>query len=395
MNVLNIMCKVKYMILVMLAVLASVVYADERRFVIQGEMSCDSLCYSKERINKLYLIHNANGREIVLDTAEVVNKCFTFEGVVPEELDIYNITGFDNGAIQVFLEEGNITIFSFDARYPISARVGGTACNDVMQKYVDANSRAIKAGSVRMNEMFDRIPADTPEGAAKRLVEQSSLFYSNNLYVKLAIMDFIYENIESPVVLYVIKYSLFPALTPTVIEQQFLRAIPSKLHSHHIYKELVNQVRAANLKVGSIAPDISGVTLEGEKLYLSDLQGKYVLLDFWASWCGPCRREFPFIKEALAYSEKSDNFVVLSYSIDSKDADWRKCIAGNALTHDNWIHISELKGWNTEAAKLFNVNAVPYTVLLNPKGEVVEFELRGELMLNKVKQIVDEAEAKK
>ena len=90
------------------------------------------------------------------------------------------------------------------------------------------------------------------------------------------------------------------------------------------------------------------------------------------------------MKQALAYSENSDNLVVLSYSIDSKHDDWVNCIAKNQLTHKNWIHISTLKGWNSDVIKLF-------TALIDPEGNVVAFELRGEEMVKKLKGIVDEA----
>ena len=143
------------------------------------------------------------------------------------------------------------------------------------------------------------------------------------------------------------------------------------------------------MKVGSEAPDISGLTPEGQEVTLSDFRGKYVFIDFWASWCAPCRREIPHLKEALAYSDNSDRLIVLSYSIDSKRADWVNCIAKNQLIHKNWVHISTLKGWNSEGAQLFSVKGVPFTALIDPEGKVVQFELRGEEMVKKLKEIVD------
>ena len=380
-----------FLLSLLVAAMALPIHADNDKYVIKGRMSCDSLRFENKKIERLFLVGNVDGVSVNIDTAEVVNGAFVFEGDVPSRLDIYNITGFDNGAIQVFLEKGEITIDPFDARFPASCRISGTPSNDIYQGYLDASNLSLKEAKERMKTAVESIP-EAQKGDEKVLNDiRSSVFYSNNLYTKVAIIDYVYNNIESPVMLYVIKYLLFPMFTPQTIEKQFLDAVPSSLRGNHMYKELVNAVRAAELKVGNKAPDISGFTVDGEEIALSQLQGKYVLIDFWASWCAPCRREFPFIKEALVYSENSDKFVILSYSLDSKEADWKNCIIKNERQHKNWLHISTLKGWNSEASKLFGVEGVPYTALIDPEGKVVAFELRGEAMVKRVKRIIDSA----
>ena len=377
----------KNLLLILFVLVAALpIHADNGRYVIKGKMSCDSLRFEKKRVSQLFLVGNVDGAEVTIDTANVVDGCFTFEGDVPALLDVYSITGFDNGVIQVFLEEGEITISPFDARFPVAARIGGTPCNDVFQSYVDVNNLSIQESKERMRNALPKEVQEDNEVSGKI---RNSVFHSNNLYTKVALVDFVSKNLDSPVVLYVIKYALVPMYTPRAIEEQFLSAVPQSLRSHHMYKELSNAVKAAELKEGKLAPDISGFTLDGKELTLSSLQGKYVLIDFWASWCAPCRREFPFIKEALAYSEKSDNFVVLSYSLDSKEPDWKNCIEKNELVHKNWLHISTLKGWNSNAAKLFGVEGVPYTALIGPDGKVIAFELRGEAMVKRIKRIID------
>lgn len=364
--------------------------AQERKFVIRGEMSSPVLCYSKDMVKEVRLTRLVDGQPVVVATAPVVDNKFVIEGAAPETLELCNITGFDNGSIQVFIEEGEIKVGPFDAAYPVGADVCGTPSNDVYQAYLDLNDQCVLEAKARMKAVQANLPEEIKSDPRAEMEYISPTFYVNNIHFKVAFMDFIYSHLDSPVTLYIIKFSMVPTFTTDVI-QTFLDAVPQHLRTLPIYKELVNEVRAANLKVGSEAPDISGFTPEGEEITLSDFRGKYVFIDFWASWCAPCRREIPYLKEALAYSENSENLVVLSYSIDSKRPDWVNCIEKNQLIHKNWVHISTLKGWNSEGAKLFSVKGVPYTALIGPDGNVVAFGLRGEEMVKRLKAIVDEA----
>ena len=377
----------KFFVLTLL-VMSMVTTAQDKRFVIKGEMSSPMLCYSNEAVKEVKLEQVVDGVTVVTATAAVENNKFVFEGVAPKELCLCNISGFDNGAIQLFLEEGTINVGPFDAAYPAGAKIGGTPSNDMYQAYIDLNSKCVKEAKVRMKEAQANMPAEVKGNLEAEAKYTSPVFYVNNMHFKVEIMDFIYKNIESPVALYIIKYSMMPAFTTDVI-QKFIDAVPQELHTLAMYKEIVNDIRSANLKVGAVAPDITGRTPDGKELALSDFRGKYVFLDFWASWCAPCRREIPYLKEALAYSGESDNIVVLSYSIDDEYEDWTDCIADNELAHRNWVHISTLKGWNSEGIKLFGVNGVPYTALIDPEGKVVQFELRGEEMVKKLKKIID------
>lgn len=379
----------KFILIVML-VTATIVTAQEKRFVINGEMSSTKLCYSNDNITEVKLEKIVDGQPVTIATSAVEDGRFSFEGIVPEVTEIYNITGFDNGSVQVFLEEGYIEIGPFDAAYPVPAKVVGTPCNNIYQKYLDLNNKCIEESKVRMKKAQAGIPDEIKGNMEKEVEFTSPTFYVNNLHFKVAIMDFIYNNLDSPVALYIIKYSMMPTFNAEMI-QNFLNAVPQSLHGHKLYKELNNEILAANLKVGSPSPDISGFTPEGKEVSLSDFKGKYVFIDFWASWCGPCRREIPYLKEGLAYSENSNNFIVLSYSIDSKEKDWVNCIESRELKHKNWVHISTLKGWNSEAIKFFGAKGIPYTVLIDPDGNVMQFELRGEEMVKKIKSIVDGA----
>ena len=124
--------------------------AQENKFVIKGEMTSTALCYSKENVKEVKLEHLVDGKTVTVATSSVENNKFVFEGNAPETVELYSITGFDNGSIQFFLEKGEIKVGPFDAAYPVAAKIGGTPCNDTYQSYIDLNSKCINESKARM-----------------------------------------------------------------------------------------------------------------------------------------------------------------------------------------------------------------------------------------------------
>lgn len=151
--------------------------------------------------------------------------------------------------------------------------------------------------------------------------------------------------------------------------------------------ELKNNIdNAKNFMVGGIAPDFEQNTPEGKPMKLSSLRGKIVLVDFWASWCGPCRRENPHVVK-LYNKYKSKGFEVLGVSLDRTKDKWEKAIAKDKLT---WSHVSDLKGWKNQVAKQYSVTSVPHTILLDQEGRILARNLRGADLDAKLKELFGE-----
>lgn len=148
----------------------------------------------------------------------------------------------------------------------------------------------------------------------------------------------------------------------------------------------MNELALRRFEIGSEVPEISLPSPEGDTISLSSLKGKYVLLDFWASWCGPCRAENPRL--VTAYQKyNSKGFEIFQVSLDRTREAWVKAIEDDHLT---WIHVSDLKYWNSVVVTVYNIQGIPANLLLDPQGRIIDQNLRGERLNAKLEEIFND-----
>ncbi|HEY4198614.1 MAG TPA: TlpA disulfide reductase family protein [Mucilaginibacter sp.] len=326
------------------------------------------------------------GSNKILDSAKVVNGSFELKGdlIYPSlSILIVDYKGVGSSKLDVsatsdkvvfYLDKGTINMQSPDSAY--KAKITGSPINDQYQKLLAINSDA----SIKTNKlMTDELKAANDSSKTNKTVDQNALQaklkviqteYHNNL------KNFILANPDSYLSLLTLGTLGGPSPDPNEIEP-LLDGLSKEVRE----TETARSLRAAleSLKStanGAMAPDFEQTDTLGHPVRLSSFRGKYVLLDFWASWCGPCRQENPGIVQA--YNRfKDKNFTIVSISLDKPGATfaWLNAIRNDHLEH--WTHLSDLKFWNNAVAQLYFVRSIPKNFLIDPTGKIIAQDLRG------------------
>ena len=268
-----------------------------------------------------------------------------------------------------------------------------TSTYDVSNSKDSENIRDSYVESYNFEKTLDSTMAALQEAAQSQDNDARIQLSKEYNEMRVAYKDFIIGHIDADST-NIANFSVLQRLNPEEDWPYFIKVrngLNKRLKGNPFYDQMANQIaQLENQKKaesafapGSLAPDIVLPSPDGEEFALSSLRGNYVLIDFWAAWCKPCRMENPNIVKMYKKYE-NDNFEILGVSLDQHRDKWIEAIAKDNLT---WPQVSDLGYWQSAAAQLYNITSIPYTVLLDPDGKIIATRLRGKPLEDKMASI--------
>ncbi|MEO7045145.1 MAG: TlpA disulfide reductase family protein [Ferruginibacter sp.] len=342
----------------------------------------------KEPVKKVLLSYRENDKTVT-DSADVKNGAFSFSRTMKEPILANIMVRFEHKDSttrrpeyrQFFLEPGNIHITINDSiknavvtgsksekefeklqkmQEPFSAKM-----NALNAQYMDFRKNKDEAGMQKVSDEFDVLDSTINEDVYHK-------------YFK--------ENSKSPVALYALERYAGYAIEPSKVEPLFNKLSPAVKKSPSGVAYMKRIETAKKTSVGAYAINFTQKDTLDKPVSLANFKGKYVLLDFWASWCGPCRAENPNVVKA--YNQYKDkNFTVLGVSLDQpgKKQAWLDAIHKDNLT---WTQVSDLKFWDNAVAKSYGIQAIPQNFLIDPSGKIIAKNVRGEDLDKKLAEVI-------
>lgn len=327
---------------------------------------------------------------VAKDTAVVENGKFELKGT-SETVDLGFIRIEDQTiSLPIILEEGKISV-AIKTDTILNSKIGGTNNNDKFQSFNDASKVVVNKKMKFEKANLERITTAKKANdtvTVNQIMKEYGKFQEDLNKVS---KDFIKNNPDAYLsVLLLENFLMRQYLTAEEITSYFAKIDKSLLNTKSAknIKKVLDAIKndpAAKVEVGAKAPDFSAKNPEGKQISLKESMGKVTIIDFWASWCGPCRGENPNVV-ALYKEMHAKGLNIIGVSLDKDAAKWKEAIVKDGLV---WPQISNLKFWDEPIAKQYNVESIPATFILDAKGVIVARDLRGDALKAKVTELLN------
>lgn len=357
--------------------------------IIVGSCNSESGSYSisgninvKDGLKVYRVIADVNNQPKIVDSTTIIKNKFSMKGLANNpsisflQVETYRFN------LPVVIEEGDIKVKIFKDSIG-SSKIYGTTSNDHFNDYKIETKDFVEA----IDEIRSEIQQAAQNGNNNLTKDLQNDYTTVQDQIHKYEIEFLKRNLDSYLSIILLQRFVVNKKVLSAGEvKEIFNSFTERIQNSDIGIKLKLLIENPNqpIEVGSFAPDFSAPTPDGQLLNLNDKLGKVTLIEFWASWCGPCRRENPNLVK-IYKNFKDKGFEIIGVSLDKSKAQWTRAISDDYLT---WHHVSNLKFWQDPLAKLYKVSAIPVSFILDEKGKIIAKNLRGSQLESKVSELL-------
>jgi len=355
-------------------------------------IACDNT--QSYKINGTFSTEEFDGQTIYLvdittmdqahDSVVVKKNNFSLKGKI-DSPSLFALTNKQISFLVLFVENGDDLVVDINMEDPTLSKVIGSTNNDLFREYLDSYLALFEEP---LEELMDFMQSNeqTPELREEANAKYSQIQENFVAYIK----DFLHKNPRTILTAIVLADAMEQGMSFDDVESIYnnLNDDVKASETGKMIAKAIEREKYKSLEIGDMFRDLKMPTPSGKDMSISEYagKGKYVLLDFWASWCGPCRQENPnLVKLYSEYKDKGFEIIGISLDKPGEKDNWIKGIEEDGLT---WPQMSDLNYGNSEAALKYKIQGIPYSVLLDKEGKVIATSLRGDDLAEKLKELM-------